>query len=189
LAEISISKQVAMLAVKNPKLVFEFYSLRSAEVVEQVASGLLDFGICFAPTPSPSIKIQQIKKERLMISVKKHHPLKNLKGIKLVNAFADFPFISPKAFAGIEVCEDHPALLKLGVPMNPTFIYDSYDTACSAILNGFYWGLIPECFVKKYSLTSLDVPNFEAHTHLSAVFSKRRTLPKSIQNWIKTISF
>ncbi|WP_374073580.1 LysR family transcriptional regulator [Bdellovibrio bacteriovorus] len=171
------------LAEENPKLVFEYYSLRSAQVIENVARGDLDFGVCFAPTPSPSLVIHPLRKEPLVIAVKKNHPLTKLKGPELIRSLAQYPQASPKAFVGIEVCEEHPALVKLGVPLNPTFIYDSYEVACEAISQGFYWSLIPELYLEKGNLVKLNIPGFEAITQVCAITPKGRPLPKAIQQF------
>jgi DNA-binding transcriptional LysR family regulator len=124
-----------------------------------------------------------------VLAVRKNHPATKLRGLQLIKALSSYPLISPKAFAGIEICEEHPALLKLGIPLSASFVYDSYDTACSVILSGLYWGLVPEMFAKKYALAVLNLPDFDAYTEISAVISKRRALPKAVQRWLKTITF
>ncbi|WP_413942842.1 LysR family transcriptional regulator [Bdellovibrio sp. HCB-162] len=186
LAKTFLVPMLTELAEEHPKLVFEYYSLRSAQVIENVARGDLDFGICFAPTASPSLVIYPLRKENLIIVVKKNHPLTKLKGNELVQSLVKYPQASPKAFVGIEVCEEHPALVRLGIPLKPTFIYDSYEVACEAISQGLYWSLVPQLYLEKENLEELEIPGFEARTQVCAITPKGRPLPKALQRFTAT---
>ncbi len=120
----------------------------------------------------------------MVIAVKKNHPLTKLRGKELVRSMAQYPQASPKAFVGIEICEEHPALVKLGVPLKPSFIYDSYDVACSAISTGLYWSLIPELLYNASTFFKMKIPGFKPVTQVCAITPKGRPLPKVIHQFL-----
>ncbi len=187
LADSFVTPALVKLAKLNPKLVLEFYSQRSVQVVEGVIKGDLDFGVCFAPIPSPLLTTHILRKERLVIAVKRNHPLCKIHGKSLLKALSDFPQASPKAFHGIEICENHPALQALGIQMNPSLMYDSYDVGVAAISSGNYWSLIPEIFLKNTSLVELNIPGLDITTTICAITPKSRPLPRAVHQWLTSL--
>lgn len=164
-----------------PKLGVELYSLRSAQIVEQVASGTLDFGICFSPTAHPLLAQTVLRQEPLQIAVREEHPILKTKKSTWARALSKIPCATPKAFQGIEVCEDHPALKKAGVTSSTTLTFDSYDVAAKAIQTEDFWALLPACFIEWYGLRSLNLDGFHAVAQVALINLKNRPVSK-IQN-------
>lgn len=172
---------------ENPEVHFEIYSLRSAQVVEVVSTGEMDLGICFAPTESPKFTIQKIKIEPLCIAVNSKNSILKLPKPKQILELSNLGALSPKAFQGIEVCEDHPALKKAKINVNTKIIYDSYDVAAEIILSSSYWGLVPNFFCERYGLHTIAPDGFKAEASIAAIVPKNRPLNRFMQNWLGSL--
>lgn len=172
---------------QHTKLAAEFYSLRSAQVVEQIAKGELDLGICLSPTESPLFISRTLKTESLQIAVRPFHPILKMQKNRRIALLSKLRCAAPKAFQGIEVCFDHPALKKIGVESNAVFIFDSYDAAAKMVADSDIWALMPECFIRWYGLKILNVPGFIAHTTINVLYPKGRSLSKMARKFIEML--
>lgn len=171
----------------HKKIEVEFYSLRSAQVVQDVAQGELDLGICFAPTSNPFIAIEKICGERLEIAVRKGHPLLKEKPQRLAQRLSEIECASPKAFQGIEVCENYPQLKKFGVRSQVSFIFDSYDVAVSRIQSSESWCLLPSSFIRWNKLESVPLPGWKEETFIAAITPNRRPPARALRELVHSL--
>jgi DNA-binding transcriptional LysR family regulator len=119
----------------------------------------------------------------MFIALRKDHPLLR----KKEKNFADYPCALPKAFQGIEVCEDHPALKKFGIQSKVTFVFDSYDVAAQKLISSDAWCLMPDFFIKAYSLKKFVPLGWEAQATVALVTPKSRPLPSFLEESIISI--
>lgn len=180
LSDFILTKITSHLQRSNPQLVFEIYSLRSAQVMEGVINRTLDFGICFSPTSHPEAVVIQKFLTPLKIAVKNNHKLLKIKSMHLPGLLSNLTCASPKAYAGIDVCENHPALKRAGIHTNVALIFDSYLVAADYLKLTEAWCLMPNFLIKRLSLKSLEIKNFQADANISVVAHKEKVFPEVI---------
>lgn len=180
LADKIIAPMIANIQKKFPELNFELYSLRSAQVVDEVVKRAYDFGFCFSPTPNPALIISPIFADKMSVAVKSNHPIlelsPNVTMQKQIKELSNYPLAAPKAFQGIEICENHPGLIKLGITKRAQFVFDSYDVAASILRNSNYWCLIPDVLLTKYNLKKFNLKNFNENVSIALVTPNGRPL-------------
>jgi len=169
-----VARALGKLQSENPGFTIEFYSLRSAQVLEMTANGSLDVGVCFSPQAHPAVAVHRESKISLQIGVRKGHPL--TKGKATGEALSELPSASPKAFAGIEICENHPALAKAGIKQNVNFIFDSYEIAAEHLKETDSWCLMPETCIELLGLVALKVPDLKASAAIGVLSPKGRAV-------------
>ncbi len=91
------------------------------------------------------------------------------------------PAALPKAFAGIEVCEEHPALKRHLISLERRFAFDSYTAALALVLSSNAWGLLPDILLSNSQsngmLATLKVPpTWKAPYSVCAVWKSHRKL-------------
>lgn len=170
----------------QPGLIFEVYSLRSQQIAEQVANKRLDLGFCFLGTQSSQFEILAKKKIELKICVKPRHAITKARKGEFIKALSQLPCAAPKAFSGIEICEEHPALKKCGIQTRPTLIFDSYQVAAEYLRNSQAWTLIPDFLVEHLELTALEVEDFRASTEFALIAAKGVYLPEAVLKHLQT---
>ena len=186
LCHLYLSPLLANLHRDHPRLVFEVYSLRSSQVVEGVAATTLDIGLCFSPTAHPHISELKRIQTPLNIAVKKNHPALKLKGQQLINELSRLSCASPKAFIGIEVCENHPALERAGIKSNVQFIFDSYEVAAHYLKKSSAWCLMPDNLIGDFGLDSLELP-LKANAAISILHPRNQLLPAAIKDALENL--
>lgn len=139
----------ARVSRMHPKLAAELSTLRSADVHSKVVTGELDLGLCFSPRSHPKIASKQVVHGKLLIAARHGHPIFKQKMSQRVKALSSFPSAAPKASHGIENCESHPILEKLGIQSPVTLIFDSYEVAVNHLLETDCWTLLPDWEIKK----------------------------------------
>lgn len=182
-----VTKAMSALQAQHPSIVFEAYSLRSAEVVDHVARNLVDAGICFSPTAHPSVTVLSSSQQRLAICVRKDHSVRRLRGAKLFKQLSQLPCASPKAFSGVEICEDHPSLRVLRIQSNIALAFDSYDVAAGYLNTTNAWCLMPEGMARIHDLALLQIPKLHAQASISVLVPKGRSLPLAIAEALTSV--
>ncbi len=170
----------------NPRLTAEIYSLRSAEVVSQVASAKLDFGLCINPQPHPALIAQKIYDGQMVVTVGRNHPLRKIEKSKALRALSSYPAALPKAFQGVDNCESHPIFGKFGIVPDIRFIFDNYDVAVEHLLSSRSWALLP-CWIVRSNRDKIAwiLPKgWEAPVFASALWPKSRPMTKVFQRLI-----
>ncbi len=179
----------AALLQKNPGLTGEILSLRSAQVVQGVASREYDLGLCFNPNPHPDLETKLLVEGRLLVGTRKGHPLSKKEPKRWMEELSKYPSFLPKAFQGIEVCETHPVFKKFGIVPKVSCLVDSYETAVSLVLLSDGWGFFPEMVQKLYpDLKFLSIPaGWEAPFSIHAVWSKHRFVARAIKHLVQEV--
>lgn len=162
---------------ENPKLSGEIFTMRSSQVVSQVLSGEIDLGVCFNPLVHPDLSHKKLFEGRLVIAMRKDHPVLKKKESDRISTVSSFSCALPKSFQGIEVCERHPVFEKFKIKTHPVFLYDAYRVAIEVLAQSDLWSLVPDFVVEEHKsrITALKTPSgWEASYFVSAVFSNNR---------------
>jgi|CXWL01.1.fsa_nt_gi DNA-binding transcriptional LysR family regulator len=160
----------------NPRLSAELYTLRSAQVAADVASGVLDFGLCLNPQPHPAFERKIVHEGVMTIVVRKNHPVLKVPSAQRVRALSDYPAALPKAFQGIDNCESHPMFATFGLNPNATLLFDSYDVAAAQTAGSETWSFMPDWLARTYgpSLTCFVPKKWRAPSVVTAIWPKSR---------------
>ena len=138
----SFASSWATINVAHSSHEIEIFSRRSAEVVQDLVEGKVDLGICYSPLQHPHLTSTSIVNGKLLPCARKGHPVlkERLTSLAILSAF---PAALPKAFAGVEVCEEHPALRTHSISLSRRFAFDSYSAALALVLSSNAWGYYP----------------------------------------------
>ncbi len=172
----------------HPQVMTEFFSFRSSQVVENVHNGMLDVGFCFAPLPTPGVTVEKLYDVPLRLVVRPRHKALTLKPAALIQWLNDTPCALPKAFHGIDVCEQHPELSFFKITPQLRFVFDAYDVAAAYLGTSDAWALIPEPFCSWHRLATLPLPGWKATTTVAAVSPKGRALPRPLVELCKSLT-
>lgn len=151
LAPHCLTKAWSRLQNEHPALTGEIRSLPTAQVVRELVTGALDFGLCFSPFRHPELQQIEIYRGRLVVAVRAGHPLLKLKGRKSIIGLADFPAVIHKGQPGIELCEAHPIFARYGVSPRIRLTFDSDACAVERVISSDSWTLIPDLVAQAYS--------------------------------------
>lgn|GEM_PF-743150 len=185
LADEYVAPQFAKILQNNELLTGEFYSLRSAQVIEGIVTGQYDVGICFSPQDHPEIDAKVLYRGQLFVAVSSKHPLASLTRDFRMQQLAPFPCAMPKAFQGIEVCERHPALESAGIKQRARVAFDHYSVASSLLGKSNFWALLPDVVIEKMKLFKVKHPrDWHAAYTIAAVTSARRPNSRAVQDLI-----
>jgi DNA-binding transcriptional LysR family regulator len=170
----------ARLVANHPRLSVEILSLRSADTLERVANGELDFGVCLAAQPHPKVHAEPLAEGRSLVVVRRGHRLTRWPADRAALSLADFPYIGAIELAGISPCGNHPAFRSLPRPPAPAFLYDSYDVAVAQLAHSEGWAIFPEWIWQKLGRDKLlPLPGLGTMTvTLHGLWPKARALSK-----------
>lgn len=177
-----ISKAITDFLGGSPDVTVEVFSLRSADVISQLLSEDIDLGVCFSPQSHPTLESRILHRGELKIYVKPRHPI--LAEPKPLEKLTDYPAILPKAFQGIDVCENHEMFTKFQIKPNAQVAFDSYGVGSMLVKQGSGWGFFPDWLEKlpRFSLKAIDLPKgWQAPYTLNALWLKKRSLDLGIQ--------
>jgi DNA-binding transcriptional LysR family regulator len=161
----------------NPGLRAENSPLRTSQVIQDVLSGLLDYGVCFSPHGHPSLERKVLHTGTLKLVVSKKHPLVKLvqnKTFKL-DHLNQYPAIIHKFSPGIDYCENHPVFEEFVIMPKVSQYFHSDDLCVQAIQGHEAWAMIPDIVESKYSsaLFSLPLPRSWSATYdICAIYRK-----------------
>ncbi|MDO8473388.1 MAG: LysR family transcriptional regulator [Dehalococcoidia bacterium] len=166
----------ARLQRGNPRLTAELYTLRSAQVASDVATGAIDFGLCLSPQPHPAFESKVIHEGVMEIVVRKNHPILKVRPAARVRALSAYPAALPKAFQGIDNCESHPMFAKFGLNPRATLLFDSYDVAAAQVAGSEAWSLMPDWIARacRPSLARFVSKGWRAPSVVTAIWPKSR---------------
>ncbi|MGE3386547.1 MAG: LysR family transcriptional regulator [Bdellovibrionales bacterium] len=171
----------------HPNLRLEVYSQRSGQIVEQTQAGELDLGLCFNPLAHPLIKSKVIREQDLLISFRDTHPLTKMTKTQQLAHLSRFPCAAPKAFAGIEICENHPELKKFNIQCKEDFVFDSYEAAIARLQTTDSWCLLPELFVRQHSLAYLRPKGWAAKAKVCAIWNAKKNLSGALREFLHSL--
>lgn len=155
----------------------DLLTLRSADVLSQVISRELDFGILFNPQDHPDLSYYRIHEGQIYPTVRKNHPINALKGLKRLRELNQYPAILPKAFQGIDICVQSPMFEKFNITPNAKTLTDSYDISLGLIKHSDYWGFTPEISIGKDFQAISEIRGWNASYNISLIYRKRRFEP------------
>lgn len=182
-----LSKSWIRLHKENPGMTGELFTVRSAQVIAGVLSGEYDFGLCFNPVEHPDLKSAILRTGKILVAVRKDHPVLKLKESEKFKALSQFPAALPKSFQGIDVCERHPMFEKYEIKVRPQFLFDSYGIGLSLVAESDCWSFIPEWLIEEKGdeVEALKPPSgWAAPYHIAAVWAKDHTSMTAIQKLV-----
>ena len=174
------------------KMTAEISTLRSAQVVESVLSGELDFGVCVSPQGQPELERKVLFTSRLVPTVSRSHPVRKVAAAKRLAALSQYPAVLAQEYRGIEMCgQTHPIFKRYGISPRFDCLVDSYDTAVEKITGSQAWGLEPEFLVRLFPklLASLPLPtDWDAQIEVCAVWRKSRPLTTALRGLMNELT-
>jgi len=150
---------VHKLQVQNPEVSVEISPLRSTQVIQEVLSGVIDYGLCISPGGHPSLEKQVLYRGLLKVVVAKNHPIakeilnKNFK----LSTLNKYPAAVHKYTPGIDYQETH-AFNKIGVIPNIRNFYHSEELAIKSVLRSDMWAVVPDIVINHYGTKLVSVP-------------------------------
>lgn len=177
----------------NPALVGEVCPGRTADIVRAVLSGTLDLGLCFSPLKHPDLEIQALQEGQMLLVVRKDHQvLKDMRHSKRTLArLSDFPAVIHKAAPGVDICEDHPELVRHGIKCQIANYFESDDLAVKTISSSDSWSLLPDIVVRQHRKVLAELPlprGWNAPYTVSAIVRKSRKDSPIIGLFLKTLT-
>lgn len=175
---------------KNPRLTAEVYTLRSAQISADVASGALDFGLCFNPQESPGFASRVLYRGQLVLAVRRGHPLLKLPPSRRAANLSDYPAALSKSFHGIENCESHPAFARFDIAPKVDFMFDSFDTALERLCATDSWSLFPDLFLDDAGgrLSAIVPPGWHAELRAAALWPRHRWLTRPLKKLLTELA-
>lgn len=176
------------LMKNNPKLHCEIFSLRSAEVVHGVSEGQYDMGMCFSPQASPQLQIEPLLSGKLLICVRKGHPVLAIPDVQQLKATQSYQAILPKAYNGIDVCEEHSEIKDNKIVPTIQMSFDHYEIGVKAVAATDCWGFFPCSIVEQYKeiITPICHPeNWNSSYSISLIWQKKRILSRPLLSFIE----
>jgi DNA-binding transcriptional LysR family regulator len=145
----SIPSKIAAVAIArfqetHPKVLIECSSKRSIAVIQDVLDSIVDMGVCFNPQSHPSINLETITSENLIVAANKSHPVFNVAKSKRSETLKKYPCAMPMSSFGVENCQLHPALIAMGLNIPISFQFDDYFSCVEYLMHSSGWSMIPE---------------------------------------------
>jgi len=160
---------------QNPTCDSKVFSLSSSQVLQKLQVGDLDFGFAFNPQLSPDFQSVQVMNDRLVIVVRKGHPLLKLQSIARIRGLEKFEAVLPHTLPGVESCSSHPWFLKHGLKFKTAFTFDAYESAEVFVKQNECWSFIPEHRVASSGLEVLArTQTAESGARLFAIWRKNQ---------------
>ncbi|WP_324957922.1 substrate-binding domain-containing protein, partial [Oligoflexus sp.] len=156
------------------KLTIEAYSMRSVEILQAVARGEIDFGLCFSPLVHPQIEIRKLGTEPLGLCLRSSHPLLKRLGNRPFpfKELSKLPYIAAKSFHGIDNCEQHPCLVEKGIVPNSKVIFDSYDAMITCVSKSDAWSIVPRIVCQGAKGLHWFLPDWKASADVCCLWPK-----------------
>jgi DNA-binding transcriptional LysR family regulator len=177
------------IAAENPKLSVELFSMRTAEVLRTVGAREVDIGFGYNAVAPNGVASTIVYRSRLVVAVRKNHPILERPSNQRPKALASFPSAAPKSFSGVEDCESHPLLQRWGITPRVPFIFDNYVVAESILQTTEAWALIPEWVAARSRALTIAVapePSAAALT-VHALWSKSRPPARALRELVARV--
>ncbi len=139
-----LAKAWVELYLLHPHVTGEISSLRSAQVVEQVAAGEIDLGVCYNPRAHANLAKETLCTGRMVVCGRREHPLLALPEDERLALLFGYPAAAPRLLPGVEThagCLFDEALKRRG---ELDFVYDSYDVAALFLAKSDAWTVLPD---------------------------------------------
>jgi DNA-binding transcriptional LysR family regulator len=128
----------------HPRVSGEIASLRSAQVVQQVAAGEIDLGLCYNPRSHANIAKETLCTGHMVICTRRDHPLLALPEDDRLDLLLDFPVAAPRVLPGIETPAGSLFDDAVAIRGEIDLVYDSYDVAALFLERTDAWTVLPD---------------------------------------------
>jgi DNA-binding transcriptional LysR family regulator len=170
-----------------PDVQISIYRSFTYKIVEKLENGFLEVGILSLPIQSPSLKVQPIFRDRLMLMVNPKNPLAKLK-IANVADMVKHPLLLPKTGHTRRILDklfrDYSAELKVRMELPSIGMIKSFVAADLGI------SLISESFaaeeVASGKVKLIEVEGVELYRELGLAYRRDRTLSVAAKAFITT---
>lgn len=178
------------LLASHPRLTVELFSARTADVVRGVASREYDLGIGYSPVAPSALETRLLDASRLVIAVRKRHPLLALPESGRVEALARFPSAAPKALSGVENCESHPVFTRWGIRPETPLVFDDYRVAEAMLVATDAWALVPAWVATRAKRLAIAIapPAKQVPLTVHALWAKTHPPGKVLQALIELLA-
>jgi LysR family transcriptional regulator, low CO2-responsive transcriptional regulator len=170
-----------------PQVQISVYRNFSRKILQRVEEGSLDVGVASLPIKSPSLKVQPIFRDRLMLMVSARNPLAQHDSVS-VNQIAQYPLILPKTgytrqmldklfrpYDSLQVTMELPS-----VGMIKSFVVA--DVGVSLISSSFAHDEVRSGEAKLLAIEDVDL-----WRELGLIYRADRTLPRAATAFIELI--
>lgn len=171
-----------------PAVQISIYRNFSYKIVEKLENGAIDVGIVTLPVKSPSLKIQPIFRDKLMLMVSPKNPLAKHK-IVPVEEIAKQPLLFPKTGHTRRLLDRlfraHNSDIQVRMELPSVGMIKAFVAADLGV------SLISECFARDDAVAGrvklIDLHNVELWRELGLAYRRDRTLPRATSAFIATI--
>lgn len=162
---------------KNSGLRTENSPLRTAQVIQEVLSGVIDYGLCFGPNVHPLLERKLIHTGDLKIVISKTHPLAKLikKNQFKLTMLNDYQTSIVKSSPGVDFCDNHPMFEEHGIYADVFQYFHSDELCIQSVLANDIWTMVPDIVEERYhaQLVTVPVPKKWAATYeICSVYRK-----------------
>jgi DNA-binding transcriptional LysR family regulator len=170
-----------------PQVQISIYRNFSRKIMERVEEGSLDVGVASLPVKSPSLKVQPIFRDRLMLMVSSRNPLAQHDTVS-VSQIAEYPLIFPKTgytrqmldklfrpYSALQITMELPS-----VGMIKSFVVA--DVGVSLISSSFAHDEVRSGEAKLIAIEDVDL-----WRELGLIYRADRTLPRAATAFIDLI--
>ena len=173
---------------RYPPVQISIYRNFSYKIVEKLENGTVEVGVLTLPITSPSLKIQPIFRDKLMLMVSPRNPLAKYKLVP-VSEIVKQPLLFPKTGHTRRLLDKlfkpHNAELRVrmelpSIGMIKTFV--AADVGISIISESFARDQVKSGEVKLLNVEGLDL-----WRELALVYRRDRSLPRAVQSLIGMI--
>jgi DNA-binding transcriptional LysR family regulator len=173
---------------RYPGVQISIYRNFSYKIVEKLENGSVDVGIVTLPVKSPSLKIQPIFRDKLMLMVSPKNPLARHKVVP-VNEIVKFPLLFPKTGHTRRLLDKlfraHVQEVQVRMELPSVGMIKSFVAADLGV------SLISASFAKQEvqagQVKLIDLKDVELWRELGLAYRRDRTLPRATTTFISTI--
>jgi DNA-binding transcriptional LysR family regulator len=171
-----------------PSVQISVYRNFSRKIVQRLEDGSIDVGIATLPVKSPSLKVQPIFRDRLMVMVSANHPLARFETVS-VSQIAEFPLIFPKTGYTRQILDKlfrpYASRLRITMELPSVGMIKSFvvaDVGVSLISSSFAKDEVRAGQAKLIPLADVDL-----WRELGLIYRSGRSLPRAATAFIELI--
>jgi DNA-binding transcriptional LysR family regulator len=171
-----------------PSVQISVYRNFSRKIVQRLEDGSIDVGIATLPIKSPSLKVQPIFRDRLMVMVSANHPLASHETVS-VSQIAGFPLIFPKTGYTRQILDKlfrpYGSQLRVTMELPSVGMIKSFvvaDVGVSLISSSFAKDEVRSGQAKLIPLADVDL-----WRELGLIYRSGRSLPRAATAFIELI--
>ena len=171
-----------------PDVRISIYRNFSRKILERIQDGMIDVGIVTLPVKLPTLKVERIFRDRLMLATSPGNALAKLKTIP-VSVAAEQPLIFPKAGYTRQIMDKlfrpYQSQLKIAMELPSIAMIKTF------VASGLGVSLMSESFARRESSSGeirlVPLEHVELWRELGMIHDRHRTLPRAAVAFIKLI--